>query len=285
MKIWDYKRNDEGKIRRIYLGILSRRTKKKHTTISHSSLKTEIIDLIKSDLIRSLSLSDEQATWLINSHIGHYRGLKDGLLDLDTEITDRFIYRYYSFIHRVKKNANLGLLVFLIFLLASMAMLISMLTGWMKGDLTTGLSVSLTWTMFNLLGLSYVFFYYRHIYQLEKDIDQNDVQTITGEIKKINLKEHIKYFRDMGYVLTTYYGISLRVQVQNESVNILYPFLERDVRIKGGGYFRIRSKKQKTLSTLGSMEHITVRVFKTSRIVAESISRFEKIMYRDEYDV
>lgn len=271
----DYRYTSENKIRKMYIKLLSKHSGTKHYTITHSSFKKVIVDNIKSDLKIYLQLSDEQSNWLFNSHTKKSYHLKDELLSLDHRINDKQEYYMHDFITRTLLNAFVGIVLFSIILLVPFFLVISMVSGFVDIN-NVGIGVSATLVLFSLAGYLLIYFNYQSLFLLKKELEKDEKDTYNGKIESIKLKEHLQYFGHHGSVISTSFGVIIVVLINNKKVKLLYPFLDRDVRISDS-ILKIRKRRKKVWNELQKVDSINVGYYPKSGVIYTSIQAIDKI--------
>jgi len=271
----DYRYTSENKIRNIYIRLLSKHSGTKHYTITHSSFKKEIVDNIKADLKTYLQLSEEQSDWLFNSHTKKSYHLKDELLNLDYRINDKQEYYMHDFVSRTLLNAYVGIALFSIILLVPFFLVISMVSGF--GDIDdVGIGVSATLMLFAFAGYLLIYYKYQSLFLLKKELGKDEVYSYNGKIESIKLKDHLQYFGYHGSVISTNFGVSIVVLVNNKKVKLVYPFLDRDVRISDS-ILKIRKRRKKVWNELQKIDSINVKYYPKSRVISSPIQAIDKI--------
>jgi len=271
----DYRYTSEDKIRNIYIKLLSKHSGTKHYTITHSSFKKEIVDNIKADLRTYLQLSEEQSDWLFNSHTKKSYHLKDDLLSLDYRVNDKQEYYMHDFVSRTLLNAYGGITLFSIILLVPFLLVISMVSGFVDVN-DVGIGVSATLVLFSFAGYLLIYYNYRSLFFLKKELGKNEKDSYNGKIESIKLKEHLQYFGHQGSVISTSFGVMIVVLIHKKKVKLLYPFLDRDVRISDS-IFKIRKRRKKVWNELQKVDSINVGYYPKSGVIYTPIQAIDKI--------
>ncbi len=285
MKHWDYKQIDDRKIRSIYLHILSRRTKQKFYTIAHPSFNKMVTQEILDDLMSILSLNEEQANWLFQAHTKKEHNLKKQLLLLEDPNIDLRRYQFFDFLYRAKKGIWIGIILFSLFFLFGILIRISIETNQVGGDITVGTWVSSFLYLFGFIGLGTIFLYYRPLIFLKKDVENNRIQTIDGQVIKVKLKSHMKYLQDRGQIDFIFFGVELVIKGNTKRVKLLYPLVERETTIMSHSRIGMRRRRLSLLKSLRRIEVFKGEYYSVSKVIATPIPAIDSTMYKNASDL
>lgn len=285
MKHWDYKQIDDRKIRSIYLHILSRRTKQKFYTIAHPSFNKMVTQEILDDLMSILSLNEEQANWLFQAHTKKEHNLKKQLLLLEDPNIDLRRYQFFDFLYRAKKGIWIGIILFSLFFLFGILIRISIETNQVGGDITVGTWVSSFLYLFGFIGLGTIFLYYRPLIFLKKDMENNRIQTIDGQVIKVKLKSHMKYLQDRGQIDFIFFGVELVIKGNTKRVKLLYPLVERETTIMSHSRIGMRRRRLSLLKSLRRIEVFKGEYYSVSKVIATPIPAIDSTMYKNASDL
>lgn len=275
----DYKQISQYKIVDVYLKILSKHTRKKHYTIAHSSLSKETSVLIVGDLMKYLKLSESQSEWLLNSHTLKTDDIKVQLLKQDNNVEDVEFYIYLSWAYRIRQHANLGYGIFSVLILIFSILAIATIFDLVKGDTDTIYYVIGSSVAMLLLGILYIYKRYIFAYKIKNDKQDEYINNIEINVKKIKIVEELIYTRRPVSASIKVYALKIYYWDNKKTKKLILPIFDH-VRFLGKTYKEFRNKYKEAKQKLSNVDKLLISYSTNSNVVYKCNIDLDKMLVK-----
>lgn len=278
MSVRDYKYIDQYKIISMYLSIISKHSGKKHYTIVHATFNNDVNKKIVSDLMKYLKLNETQAKWLLTAHTKNYSNIKTELLKLDVSLGNIEGYRYMSWAYKLKKYANFGYLIFLVMILISSIAIILGLLNIVEEGYVVVFYVFLPISVLSIIGMIYVFTYYKVAYQFHVDKIERlvDSKIKVHKIKMIQYLEYLPRRGSKGFI--SVFALKIYYVGNNKIKHLFYPLLNNQNLFYGSIQRLFNQKYNEVKVKLNKIESLTVSYDPQSKLIVECNIDLERII-------